>query len=446
MIALRDYQVATIDKVRQAFKQGSRSVCVVMPTGAGKTATFAEVARRFAANGQSTLWLAHRAELVDQAADALKRLGLTVGCVSASATTQPNPYAPVQVATVQTLLSRNLRPRAELVVADEAHHYVADEFGALLKDYSASFLIGPTATPERSDGRGLGSMFTRLVVGVRVRELVDAGHLVPSKIVAPRAKLKAGQIAQRPVDAYQQHANGRLAVVFSPNVALAEQHAQEFTDAGIQARVIHGEMPWAERSLYLAAFAAGTIRVLVNVYVLTEGWDCPATSCVILARGCGTSGTYLQMVGRVLRTSPGKPDAVILDLHGTSHVHGHPEDDRQFSLDGRGIRRGDEAPVDQAYCRVCGAPLEAGAPCSECGTAPREGGQTVTGEVLVPYASKRKESAEDRAKTYARWLSVAREKGYAKGWLGAKWKAVYGEWPGRDVVAAGTAILKGEQA
>lgn len=443
-MTLRDYQTNTIDRVRTAVKQNSRSICVVMPTGAGKTRTFAEVARRMAANGRPSLWLAHRAELVDQAYEALRSAGVIVGCISASAMSPPNPFAPVQVATVQTLLARRMRPPAELIVADEAHHYVADEFSSVLQDYPKdTIVIGPTATPERSDGRGLGAMFTRIIVGVRVRELVDQGFLVPSSIIAPRQRLKQGQIAQRPVDAYLEHASGRPTIVFSPSVAQANIHADEFNAKGIVARVITGDMPWAERTLYLEAFRSGQVQVLVNVYVLTEGFDVPATSCVILARGCGTSGTYIQMVGRALRPAPGKKDAVILDLHGVSHMHGHPEDDRKYQLDGRGILRGDDINVAQSYCRVCGAPIEPGTPCDECGTAPKAIAYSVTGEKLVPYARKRAEGADDRAKTLAKWLGIAKSKGYKTGWAYWKYSAVYGCRPEYEVQRLASKLIAG---
>lgn len=438
MVSLRPYQIRTIEQVRAARRQGSRAVCVVMPTGAGKTRTMGEIARSAVSKSRRVLWLAHRAELVDQAAAALSALGLQVGCVSASATAAPQPFAPVQVATIQTLLARKLFPVADVIVADEAHHYVADTFGAFVRCYPEATILGPTATPERSDGIGLGSMFTRIVVGVRVRELVDGGWLVPAELVAPARKLRAGEVAQRPVDAYRQHAAGKRAICFSPLVSIAQEHCQQFLDAGIEARIVTGETPWAERREAFADLRAGTIKVLCNVYVATEGFDVPEIECVILARGFGADGTYIQCVGRALRPAPGKDRAIVLDLTGTSHVHGHPEDDRLYSLEGRGMRLGDDEEVNQSYCRVCGAPIVPGEPCPECGTGPREVEQRVTGEALVKYARKREETVDQRIQTLKRWREAGREKGYKPGWALAKYRAVYGAWPPAAVQEAAT--------
>lgn len=438
MSILRPYQIDAIDRMRTMMRTHKRSV-LVLPTGAGKTVTGAEVVRRVTAAGHPVLWLAHRAELVDQAAATLARLGLVVGCVSASAVTPPNPFAPVQVATVQTLLARNARPRASMIVFDEAHHAVADEFGSVVRDYPEALVMGLTATPERSDGRGLGEMFGGLVVGTTVKKLTAEGHLVPCEVMRPARYLQSGEIAQSPVAAYQQHAGDRQTVVFARGVDLAAEYTEQFRAAGVEARCITGEMPWAERSMYLDAFRRGAIRVLVNVFVLTEGWDAPETSCVILARGCSTAGTYLQMVGRALRLAPGKTDALLVDLRGVSHEFGRPDDDRLFSLEGRGIRRAD----DTVYCPVCGAMRVPGEGCDACGWIPTGEpmkGDTVTGDPLVKYAKKRAEGDDDRARTLARWLAVAHAKGYKPGWVYAKFRAVYGTAPSPEVVAAARSV------
>lgn len=441
MITLRPYQADAIERVGIAMRVEKRVVLVV-PTGGGKTVTAGEIVRRAALKMRRTLWLAHRAELVDQAAATLSRQGLMVGAISASASSPPNPYALVQVATVQTLLARNMRPRADLIVADEAHHYVADEWVTLLRDYPDAFVIGLTATPERSDGRGLGELFGNLVVGTSVRDLVELGALVPCEVLRPRNYLKSGEIAQHPVDAHAQHAGDRPTIVFARSVELADEYTDQFKMRGVAAACIHGEMPWGERSLYLDAFRRGSIRVLVNVFVLTEGFDAPETSCVILARGCSTAGTYLQMVGRALRPAPGKSDALLLDLRGVSHEFGEPAEDRVFSLDGKGIRLRDKV----IYCPVCGVEREAGEPCAACGWKPTGEpmkSDTVTGDPLVKFAKKRAEGDDDRAKTLARWMTIARAKGYRPGWVQAKWVAVYGEPPSAEVRAAAAAILRG---
>lgn len=434
MFTLRPYQADAITRVGIAMRS-QRRVVLTIPTGGGKTATAAEVVRRATAKGNRTLWLAHRAELIDQAASTLVTHGLVVGALCASAQTPPNPFADVQVATVQTLLARNLRPRANLIVADEAHHYVADQWVTLLQAYPDAFVLGLTATPERSDGRGLGELFGSLVVGVSARDLIALNALVPCEVLRPSAYLKSGEIAQHPVDAWAQHAGNRLTIVFARSVELANEYTDAFKLRGARVACIHGEMPWVERMLYLESFRRGDIRVLVNVFVLTEGFDAPETSCIILARGCSTAGTFLQMVGRALRPAPGKTDALLLDLRGVSHEFGEPAEDRFFSLDGKGIRRSDSA----VYCPVCGAAREAGEGCALCGWAPSGEpmkGDTVTNDPLVKFARKRAEGDDDRARTLARWIELAKVKGYKPGWWRHRYTAVYGAPPAPEVIAA----------
>jgi superfamily II DNA or RNA helicase len=435
---LRPYQIDAINRLRLAMAQGARRSLLVAPTGSGKTVILGEIARRGVDRGRRILWLAHRAELIEQAADTLTSLGLTVGARCASSSVPPNPFALVQVASVQTLLARGDRPDADIVIADEGHHFSAasEEWCSLLTSYREAWIIGATATPERGDGCGLRDCFDTIVVGATVRQLTEDGHLVPCEVMRPDKPLEPGKIAQNPIDAYVEHAPGRRAIVFCKSVQLSDDYAAEFNMRGIAARSIHADTPWAERRLYIDAFRRGTIQVLTNVYVLTEGFDAPELSCVILARGCGSPGMYLQMIGRALRPAPGKVDAILLDLRGVSHEHGRPEDDRSFSLDGRGIRLSDP----QSYCPVCGAPRVPPEACAACGYAPsgEESGKPdrVTGDRLVKYARKRQEDESQRAITLAKWITVARAKGYKDGWVRAKYRAVYGNWPSAALIDA----------
>lgn len=429
------FQHRGLGLIRDAAKK-SKAVLAVSPTGSGKTTMAAEMVRRAHALGNPVLWLAHRSELIDQAYDRLAEFGVPCGVISASSTRPPNPYELVQVASIQTILARNLRPPARLVVWDEAHHAPSDLWSGLASDYADALLVGWTATPERSDGRGLGAIYRSIVTIATVQELIDLGHLVPCNVIHPEHKLRAGSIAQHPVDAWLAHARGRRTVVFSPSVVAAETHAAGFRAKGIRAEVVHGETPKGRRDELLGEFKAGTLQVLVNVYVLTEGFDAPETDCVILARGCGTAGTYLQMVGRGLRVAPGKADCLLLDLHGVIHVHGHPAKQRTYSLNGKGISGANDNDVDTGTsCRVCGAPTTPGEACSDCGTEPKQiTAPKVTGDPLVKYASKRTETDDRRAATLARWMLEGRSKGYKPGFARGRYKVVYGEPPTSAVV------------
>jgi hypothetical protein len=333
--------------------------------------------------------------------------------------------APVQVCSIQTLLARDHRPPAQLLVWDECHHAseAAEEWASLLASYADVHMLGLTATPERGDGAGLAPLFTRLVVGASVRQLTELGHLVPCEIHRPAKLLESGHLAQPPLEAYRAHAMGQQGLLFAKSVEEAQAYAREFTEAGIRAACIHAKTPDVERVAALELFREGKIRILSNVYIFTEGTDLPMASVCILARGASTAGIYLQMVGRVLRPWTGKRTATLIDLRGASHTHGPPEEDRIYSLDGRGISRAG------ATCKVCGSPIVA-YPCPECDYNP-EAGETaesvVDGVPLEKFARKLAEGPEQRWETCVRWVRAAIQKGWKVSSVRHKWRAVYKE-------------------
>jgi DNA repair protein RadD len=427
-VVLRDHQHRLVNGVVSAHQQGHKRVLIVLVTGGGKTKTAAHMVARAIGKGRSVLWIVHRAELAEAAAADLRANGLRVGVLSASAAGDVDHDAPVQVATTLTLVKRSLRPPADVIVMDECHHLPTASALALLSSYPEAYVWGLTATPARADGRAL-DFFTVIVEGASARELTTAGYLAPCEIIAPDHQLHAGQIAESPAAAYLAHCPDGRAVCFSSTVAIADTHRDEFIAAGVGAATVSDSTPPDERRALFCDLRAGRIRVLCNVAICTEGTDLPELDAVILARGFGHASLYLQCVGRVLRPAPGKTKGLVLDLTGASHLHGHPAEERIYSLDGIGIRRKD-APLGQAYCRVCGACTTAGQPCEECGTAARQvPPPKVTHDPLVKWAGKRRESAEERAKTLARWIAVARAKGYRRGWVDHRFAAVYGHRP-----------------
>jgi DNA repair protein RadD len=430
-MTLRDYQLRAIADARVQFASGRRAVCLVAPTGSGKTTIGAAIVRGHleVSARHRVLWLAHRTELVDQAAVRLESLDIGVGVVAAGSARVADVTARVQVASIGTLLARETLPAATLVVFDEAHHYVATEWSRLARRYEGALRIGLTATPERGDGTALGALFDGMVSVASVRELTEQGYLAPCEVIAPDRTLAARTIAQDPVAAYLEHAPGERAIVFASHAKAAVQYATAFRGAGIQCATILDTTPASVRAEALEGHRDGVIPVLVNVFVLTEGFDSPSTSVCILARGCGAAGTYLQMVGRVLRVADGKRRALLLDLKGVSHVHGLPDDDREYSLEGRGIRRAAEAMVVGRFCLVCGALLEESGACVDCGRqyseleAPR-----VVGAPLKRLArdALMGDSPAVRRARLERWREEGRRRGYRPGWAEQKYRGCYG--------------------
>jgi hypothetical protein len=346
---LRAYQTRALNMARDAYRKGARRILVVSPVGSGKTTIGAEAARVHASQGGKVLWLAHRRELVAQAAERLAAFGLDVGHSGL------REMAPVQVRTVQGVMARGKAPDATMVVADEAHHFVqGNDWRRAIDAYPTAIVLGLTATPERADGRGLGGDggFQALVVAVQVSELQREGHLC-GRIELPRAPrpLKPGEVARKPVDAYLTHAPGELAVVFAQHLKDAEAFRAGFAAAGVPVAIVSGKTPKDERARILDQWAAGAVRVVVNCNVLTEGFDLPALSCCIIARGCSSAGQLIQMCGRVMRPHADKDRAIILDLRGVTWAHGRPDADCDYSLGDVGIHmRGAPSGV----CKFCG--------------------------------------------------------------------------------------------
>lgn len=423
MSTLREYQARAVATVVDAWASGQRAVCLVSPTGSGKTRMGVELA-----SGR-VLWIAHRRELLSQARDALLANGAqSVGIVAPGHVYDAS--CRVQVASVQTLLARGERPAASLVVYDEAHHYIADDWKRVSEAYPSAAVLGLTATPQRADGKPLGDMFDRLVVAAQYSELVRLGHIVRCKAFQPPEVQQANALAKDPVAAYKLHAPGTLAFCFVQNVKVAHECAARFCEHEVGAAVIEAETPPQERRDILRDFAAGRIRVLVNVYTMTEGVDVPQAQTVILARGVGKQGPYLQMAGRVLRPHPSKDHAILIDLSGASIVHGLPTDDRLYSLDGDGVRRASETPL--RYCPECGATYEGGPDCPECGCVRESPAKPPPAiydldlrEVWAGAATP--DDAKERERQ--RLLTMARLKGWSLGWVAREYRKLFSEPP-----------------
>jgi DNA repair protein RadD len=374
----------------------------VASTGFGKSVALSAVVRdRLGDADTKACVLAHRDELTVQNRDKFRRVVRDVSTSVVDATTK-SWSGQVTFAMVPTLAREaNLAamPKVDLLVIDEAHHAVADSYRRIIdrvRDANPDARIfGVTATPNRGDRKGLRDVFDNVADQVRLGELIASGHLVPPRSfvidVSVRDKLEAvrktasdfdmGEVAEimdrapiteEVVRNWQEKAADRPTVVFCSTVAHAAHVAEAFNAAGIPTGLIHGDLPRDERHNILAAFARGEIRVITNVAVLTEGFDHPPTSCVVLLRPSSYKSTMIQMVGRGLRTvDPGeypgviKTDCVVLDFGTSSLTHGTLEQD--VNLDGK-IGTGAapsktcpsckaDIPLASRECPICGEVL-----------------------------------------------------------------------------------------
>lgn len=439
MITLRPHQERAVAEVRDAMRT-SRRVLLVVPTGGGKTATASVLIHSAHARGRRSLFLVHRREIVRDTHRRLVAAGVPCGLVMAG---EPTVDAPVQVASVQTIAAREAYPAADLVVWDEAHHVAAETYGAIREQYPAAYHLGLTATPERSDGAPLGDAFERLVVGATVSELTAAGYLAPVDVVAPGRRLQ-GALSMDPVEAVTVYGSGPT-VVFAESVRESKRITGDLVLRGLRAAHIDGTTPARQRDATLAGYAAGRLDVLCNVAVLTEGWDAPRTAVCVLARGCGSVGTYLQMVGRALRVAEGKRRARIVDLAGVVHEHGMPDEDRRWSLTEGSRRRAEERPW-LSQCGACGAVfLGRRAPhddrgrrvCVRC-AAPlgdRDPAE-IRAEKLAAVDRRALVSAETKRREWERLTGIARMQGYKPGWAWHMFKSRFGHEPARTWRAA----------
>lgn len=429
-IILRPVQERAIDAVRMSMRR-VRRVLLCAPTGFGKTAAASELIRRSVSRGRRVLFIVHRREIVRDTARRLAAIGVATAVVMAD---EPAPAnEPVLVCSIQTLHARKHRPPADLIIWDECHHCAARTYREIASHYPDAYHLGLTATPERADGTGLSDMFDKLVVGATTAELVNAGLLAPCDVVGSATREKS--LADDPLAAWQRHAAGRRTIVFATNVAHGESIRDAFVAAGIPTGFVCGATPMRERDATLDQFARGDVLVLVNVYVLTEGFDAPATEVCLLARGCGSAATFLQMVGRVLRTAPGKTRALLIDLCGSYVQHGLPTDEREFSLEGKPIST-KLPPLAIRQCPECAAAFRPTAPpamCPACGYEfPPAEAPAVEIRSLVRAAPGAGASIDQQRAAWAAICRTGAARGYKPGWAAHQFKARFGFWPPRS--------------
>lgn len=369
-MVLRDYQDQAMRAVQGVYRSGRRRALLVAPTGSGKSAMTRYMLGR---TTKRTLILCHRSELQDMIAEAMP---VPFGIIGGS---RRVPSENVHLGMMQTV-SRRLAdlPTYDWVISDEAHLAMCATWRRILGHYSAAWHLGMSATPCRLDGQGLGAEYEEIVYGPSVRELTERGFLVPCRVFAPpvRAALKGGTMAQDAdaldhasitgdaIEHYQRLARGRQAIVFCSSRQHADNVAAQFTQAGLFAANVDGAMQDSERRRRIADFRARRLQVLVNVDLLTTGFDCPQIECGIMLRRTDSLALFLQKVGRILRLNDGKRDAVLLDHVGNVLKHGMPDADREWTLEGREKRR---QAVSVCQCPKCYAAHTPGPRCPSCG-------------------------------------------------------------------------------
>lgn len=347
---LRPYQEEARQSVENEWKKGVLRTLLVLPTGCGKTIVFAKIAEDCVRNGDRVLILAHRGELLEQAADKIAK-ATKLGCATEKAEQSClGSWFRIVVGSVQSLqrekrLGQFPADYFDAIIIDEAHHSISDGYQKVLRHFGQSRVLGVTATPDRGDMRNLGEVFDSLAYEYTLPRAIREGYLSPIKALTIPLRLdlsgvsmqsgdfKAGDIATaldpylyQIADEMVNYCMDRKTVIFLPLVKTSQKFRDILNEKGFRAAEVNGES--RDRAEILEAFDRGDYNVLCNSMLLTEGWDCPSVDCVIVLRPTKVRSLYSQMVGRGTRLHPGKDHLLLLDFlwHTERHELCHPAD------------------------------------------------------------------------------------------------------------------------
>ncbi len=345
---LRPYQEEARKAVFNEWENGRNRTLLVLPTGCGKTVVFAKITEDCVKNGNRVLILAHRGELLEQAADKIKKFTGLHCSVEKAEQSCLGSWHRVTVGSVQSLmrekrLSQFSPDYFETIIVDEAHHCISDGYQRVLSYFGDANVLGVTATPDRGDMRNLGSYFDSLAYEYTLPKAIKEGYLSPIKALTIPLKLDLSGVAMQNgdfkvadldnalepylhqiADEMLKNCADRKTVVFLPLIKTSQKFRDILNEKGFRAAEVNGES--GNRSEILEAFDRGEYNVLCNSMLLTEGWDCPSVDCVIVLRPTKVRSLYSQMVGRGTRLNPGKENLLLLDFlwHTERHELCHP--------------------------------------------------------------------------------------------------------------------------
>lgn len=448
MIELRDYQQRTVDTCRKHVTDGYTRVLVVAPTGSGKACMASAIMHSALRNfGVRSLLFVHRKEVIDHIVHQLARFGVTEVGVMRADDERTDPSQPIQVASTATLVRRDL-PDAEIVIIDECHR-APETTRAILKRYPNSQVFGFTATPIPAAGGSLGgNLFQIIVQSATYKELIAAKWLAEepliwgierqvdlSSVTTVAGDFEMGglenamdqpQVTGNIVETWLRRSEGRRTVGFACTIKHSLSIVERFHEAGVRAGHLDGTTSETERERLLVALDTGDLQVLMNVDVLSEGWDQPSAKYMIAARPTLSLTKWMQQAGRFFRPWSGvRP--VIADHAGNTDRHGAPHLDRAWSLE-VAPRLVEKNPY--RMCQRCYAFVRFN-PCELCKHFAPPEERPVVRENPTPVLVEKKREDVRRADFIA-LVQTASARGFRPGYASAKWKDKYGDWPPRS--------------
>ncbi|MCC8044888.1 MAG: DEAD/DEAH box helicase family protein [Clostridiales bacterium] len=336
MFQLRPYQAEAKQAVLNAWDEGYRKTLLVLPTGTGKTVVFASVTENQVEKGHRVLIMAHRGELLTQAADKLKTAAGLDSVLEKAESSSLGSFIPVTVGSVQSLaqekrLARFPQDYFQDIIVDEAHHCLSESYKRVLEHFPDANVLGVTATPDRGDMKNLGEYFDSKAYEYSMTKAIQDGYLAPVKaqmipleldihdVGLSSGDFSAGDVGCALEPYLEQiaiemthYCKGRKTVVFLPLIATSQKFCQMLNNVGLSAAEVNGNSD--DREQVLSDFENGRYDVLCNSMLLTEGWDCPSVDCIVILRPTKIRSLYQQMVGRGMRLSPGKENLLLLDF------------------------------------------------------------------------------------------------------------------------------------
>lgn len=373
MFKLYDYQQNLVDQARNELAKGHKSVLLISPAGSGKSVVIAEIARLTTAKGGRVMFTVHRQELVSQIIQTFKANGVNLDLCT--------------IMTVGKIKNRmDHLPKPSLIITDETHHSKAKTYQQIYEFYADIPRLGFTASPWRMNGAGFEDVYETMVEGPTVEWLIANNKLAPYTYYSVKLvddhKLKkssTGDYTNKSIDdaigktifgdvvkTYQDKVNGQKTIIYAHDIEYSKMTAQAFRDAGIEAVHCDSKTPKGERNRIMRDFKAGKIKVLCNVDLISEGFDVPDCSCVIMLRPTQSLVLFIQQSMRCMRYQPDK-QATIIDHVANYKRFGMPDTPREWSLTGwkkNKKKKSDSSGPPIKTCNHCFAVVPA--QCRQC--------------------------------------------------------------------------------
>jgi superfamily II DNA or RNA helicase len=408
---LRSYQIHALELIENSYARGAKAPLLCMPCASGKTVT----AATYVANHPEKrfLWIGHTRELLLQAAETFRRVGIRDFVVITETPRRPIDTRVVICGIDRLRLGSGLVNDPDVIIVDECHLFGSPQRFATLSRFSRAKLLGLSATPSRSDMNTLDRVFDAIFHPVHNSDLLREGNLVPIQLYGAEDRTrvdwaKSGEHDWAPYVAYRKYCKGKRTIVFTNKTQQSKIFLKFLEGEGVNAAEVSGAMPKPERDRVLREFSESKYEAIVNVRVLVAGYDFPELQAIMLLSPSLERTTYLQVVGRVARTAPGKTHGVICDMSGAFKEHGLPLEDSWWSL-GDDDREhscpncGEEVKPKQwdikkdASCETCVKTKSYGRHCPNCGWHY----QKIEEEERKP----RKELPEKEKKVYPQYLA-----------------------------------------